>query len=356
MSAWGCEHDQPILNTLMAEYLKMQKHAMTAEYAEDMLLGPLTRANLTRLLQAEGELQQELFHLARESRRQQGDAEGVMLRGVIEVSNYCQRSCDYCAMRPNNKRLSRYRLSAATILETAAHIKEAGIATVFLQSGQDPKCDPILEEIIPIIKSDLGQKVLLNIGEKPREIYQRFAQLGADSFILKFETSDHALYAKVAHGSLARRLRCVRWLKELGFKVGTGNIIGLPGQTLETLVDDILLALEIQPDFVSSSPFIPNQNTPFEEVPHGSLPLTLNSMAIFRILFPTALIPSVSALEKIQQGGQLMGLNAGANVLTINFTPEESRKKYAIYSQQRFVVSLEHALATIERAGLGVRS
>lgn len=156
----------------------------------------------------------------------------------------------------------------------------------------------------------------------------------------------------MAHSPLAKRLECIGWLQELGFRVGTGNIIGLPGQTLDTLAGDIQLAARIKPDFVSSSPFIPNQNTPYEQVPNGSLPITLNSIAICRILFPNALIPSVSALEKIEAGGQARGLDAGANVLTINFTPPESREKFAIYSQQRFVVSLEHALKTVDQAGL----
>ena len=138
-------------------------------------------------------------------------------------------------------------------------------------------------------------------------------------------------------------------------KLGTGNIIGLPGQTLDTLVEDILLAREMQPDFVSSSPFIPNENTPLEHLGMGDLQLTLNSIAICRLLFPNALIPAVSALEKICKGGQMMGLKAGANVLTINFTPKDFRDKYAIYSKERFVVSLDHARATISGAGLRVR-
>lgn len=143
---------------------------------------------------------------------------------------------------------------------------------MFLQSGQDRKCDDILERVIPQIKNGLGQNLLLNVGEKPKEEYRKYRELGADSFILKFETSDPALYEAVAHSPLAKRLECIGWLQELGFRVGTGNIIGLPGQTLDTLAGDIQLAARIKPDFVSSSPFIPNQNTPYEQVPNGSLP------------------------------------------------------------------------------------
>lgn len=324
---------------------------MTSYSVLDLLAEPLDAANLRRLLTASGDLQQALFDQARQ-RRDAHVGPAVTLRGVIEISNYCQKTCDYCAMRPLNKSLTRYRLPDETILAISADIKAAGIGTVFLQSGQDRKCDDILERVIPQIKNGLGQNLLLNVGEKPKEEYRKYRELGADSFILKFETSDPALYEAVAHSPLAKRLECIGWLQELGFRVGTGNIIGLPGQTLDTLAGDIQLAARIKPDFVSSSPFIPNQNTPYEQVPNGSLPITLNSIAICRILFPNALIPSVSALEKIEAGGQARGLDAGANVLTINFTPPESREKFAIYSQQRFVVSLEHALKTVDQAGL----
>ncbi len=318
-------------------------------------LEQLSKQELMRLLQVEGNLQQQLFRQAQDVRREYG-ADEVVLRGVIEISNYCQKNCDYCAMRAANKKLERYRLLPEEILSIAAEIKKTNvISTIFFQAGQDPDCDPILEEVIPEIKKRFNLNVLLCLGEKPREVYFKLAELGADSYILKFETSDPLLYQEIAYTPLARRLQCIRWLQEAGFKVGTGNIIGLPKQTLEMLADDILLALEIQPDFVSSSPFIPNQNTPLEDLPYGNLNLILNTIALYRIALPSALIPTVSAMEKIQQDGQLMGLNAGANVLTINFTPDKYREKYVIYSQKRFVVSLEHALQTIERAGLRVR-
>lgn len=315
----------------------------------------LNRSDLTELLCSEGELQQQLFEQARNIRRDRG-SDKVLLRGVIEISNYCQKNCDYCAMRATNQKLERYRMSSEEIFAIASEIaKTKLISTIFLQSGQDPHCDLILAEVIPEIKKQLNLNILLCLGERPRETYFKFAELGADSYILKFETSDPNLYQEIAHTPLARRLQCIRWLQKAGFKVGTGNIVGLPKQTLDTLVDDILLTLEIQPDFASSSPFIPNQETPLEKLSYGNLNLTLNTMAIYRLALPTALIPSVSALEKTYQGGQLMGLNAGANVLTINFTPQQRREKYVIYSQKRFVVSLEHSLRIIEQANLQIR-
>jgi biotin synthase len=160
------------------------------------------------------------------------------------------------------------------------------------------------------------------------------------------------LHQAVIRSSLSERLQCAEWIKDVGMQLGTGNIIGLPKQTVESVAEDIHQAQRMAPDFVSSSPFIPNEHTPLEDYPCGSLQLTLNAIAICRLLFPHALIPAVSALEKLEPGGQLLGLNAGANVMTINFTPKDLRDNYAIYSQGRFVVKLDHARTTIGRAGL----
>ena len=324
-------------------------YALVAEPTERIL-----GHSLGELIDAEGELQQELFAQARWV-RQQYQMDQVHLRGVIEISNFCQKNCNYCAMRATNQKLDRYRLSAAEILDIAAQMHRLGIGTLFLQAGQDPECDAILQEVIPTAKRQFGLHILLCLGEYPRATYERWRALGADSYILKFETSEPAGYRRIAYTPLTRRLQCIRWLQELGFHVGTGNIVGLPGQTLNTLVQDVLLTQEIQPDFASSSPFIANENTPFSEQESGSLRRTLNMMAIFRMLLPQALIPTVSALEKLEPGGQLAGLNAGANVITINFTPPQCRQKYVIYSQRRFVVSLDHAKTIIHQAGMTVR-
>jgi biotin synthase len=247
-------------------------------------------------------------------------------------------------------------MEASDILELAQKIKEAGINLAFLQGGQSPENDHIVEQVIPIIRKDLDMDVLLCLGERPKEIYKKFKELGASSYILKYETSDPVLYTSITHGKLENRLKYLQWLRESGLKIGTGNIVGLPGQTLENLADDILLGIRINPDFISTSPFIPNSNTPLEHSPKGSVNLTLNTMAILRIVLKTPLIPSVSALESVFPSGQTVGLNAGANVLTINFTPKINQNLYKIYSEQRFVVSLDHALGSIERAGLKVRN
>jgi biotin synthase len=313
----------------------------------------LAAAEIAALLRATGEEQQALFRRAREVRRlHAGDS--VKLRGVIELSNVCQKTCDYCAIRAGNKALERYRMTADDILMFAGRIRETGIATIFLQGGQDPGMDSVVSAVIPRLRAEFGTEVLLCLGERPRHVYEEWAALGATSYILKFETSDPVLYDEIVRTPLARRLDCLRWIRSAGMQIGTGNIVGLPGQTFDTLVDDIMLAADIGPDFASSSPFIPNEGTPMATVEEGDIDLTLNTMAIFRILFPTALVPTVSALEKLRPGAQRTGLDAGANVITINFTPPEFREKYAIYSSGRFVVSSDHAKRIVADAGLAL--
>ncbi|MDD5033402.1 MAG: radical SAM protein [Methylococcaceae bacterium] len=312
---------------------------------------PVDRDDILTLLTATGALQEELFRRARDMRHTHcGDL--VHLRGVIEISNYCQKSCSYCAIRAPNKELDRYRMSAEEILDIAGQIHNTGIRIIFIQAGQDPKCDEILETVIPKIKQQFNTEVLLCLGERSKETYRHFRDLGADSYILKYETSDPVLYEMTALTPLKNRLDCARSIKQVGMKLGVGNIIGLPGQNFESLADDILLGYELEPDFVSASPFIANEHTPYEDSPAGDFNVTLNTMAINRLMHKTCLLPTVSALEKIYPHGQLMGLNAGANVITINFTPSSRRENYAIYSSHRFIVSRDHALHIIQQAGL----
>jgi biotin synthase len=312
---------------------------------------PLTRADLRELIIAEGELQSWLFQSAREARHAAG-ADPVTLRGVIEISSFCAKNCNYCAMRASNKELERYRMQADQLMAIAAEIHGAGIPIIFFQGGQDRQSDPMLMEVIPEIKRLYGLEVLLCLGERPRAVYEKFAQLGAESYILKFEIGNPEMHQQIINTPLQRRVDCIRDLQSLGYRVGTGNIVGMPGQTLDNLVEDMELMIELDTDFLSSSPFIPNPNTPLSDGPMGDVSTTLNIMAIYRLLKPGALIPTVSALEKIRPDGQLAGLNAGANVMTINFTPSLQRDQYHIYSDRRFVVSYNHAIDTVQRAQL----
>jgi len=316
---------------------------------------PLDRPTVLQWLQARGPKQQELFRQARHVRHVHG-GDDVLLRGVIEMSSHCSKLCKYCAMRSPNTGLQRYRMTAEEILEVAGEIKSRGISTAFLQAGQDLACDPILEEVIPEIRHGMQMNVLLCVGERPPHVYRRYAELGAGAYILKFETADPGFYRAIAGVPPHNRLRAMEAIRAAGMKLGTGSIVGLPGQTIESIADDFLFAVAWEPDFVSAAPFIPNGSTPYEDGVEGDVDTTLNLMALWRIALPESLIPSVSALEKLRPDGQLAGLNAGANVITVNFTPGERRARYAIYSEQRFVVGLRHALETIDRAGLRARA
>jgi biotin synthase len=320
---------------------------------EELISHPLKRDFIKALLTSRGALQQNLFARARRVRRE-NKMEFCLMRGVIEISNHCQKNCSYCAMRACNKSQYRYRMSSDEILEVAEYIAQSGITTLFLQGGQDPKMDIVIENVIPKIKDRFNGNIILCVGEKSVDTYRKFYSLGADSYILKFETSDSSLYEHIVMSDHKKRLDCINQLSHIGYKIGVGNIIGLPNQTLDSIVEDIFLALKIKPEFVSAAPFIPNQSTPLAHIPFGDLNLTLNWMALCRILLKNCLIPSVSALEKIHINGQCMGLNAGANVMTINFTPLYYRNKYNIYSKQRFVVSFDHAMATAASANLDI--
>lgn len=320
-----------------------------------IVAGRPTAADITGMLQAKGDLQQALFRVARHV-RQQMQHDRVRLRGVIEFSNICQKRCCYCAMACTNKPLERYRMSPLEIITAARAIADAGIGTLLLQSGQDPHADAILEEVLPVIAGDVGLDIILCVGEKTAAQYQRYAELGASSYILKFETSSPGLYKAIADADLNDRLRCLEWVRAAGLKIGTGNIVGLPGQSLDSLAEDVLLTHRLRPDFASSAPFVPNDGTPLKDEPAGDLDITLNTIALYRILLRDCLVPSISALEKLQPGGQLRGLQAGANVMTVNFTPAARREKFTIYSNNRFVVDYEHAIRTIRQAGLTIKN
>jgi biotin synthase len=185
--------------------------------------------------------------------------------------------------------------------------------------------------------------------------YARLREAGATSYILKHETSDTRLHRELRHESLEERLRCMRALLDLGYKVGTGLISDLPGQTLDSVVDDIELAGELGVHMCSVSPFVPAPDTPLQLCPPGSVDLALNVLACLRISYPKLLIPSVSALEKTSAGGQSRGLAAGANVMTVNFTGDSDRHRYLIYGKDRFVVKMQHVEELVRGAGLAVR-
>jgi biotin synthase len=312
------------------------------------------RTTLSTWLQAKEDQQQRLFAAARHARRIVF-GNRVIVRGLMEVTNLCRVNCEFCPMRRDNTRRNTiFELSEPQILETAARIKESGINIVFLQAGEVRKTTQIVGNVLPKIRTMFGGVVelLLCLGNKSEEEYIFLRNQGATSYILKHETSDPELNAKMRHSSFANRIGGLRTLVRTGYKVGTGAIVGLPGQTIESLADDLLLAREIGVHMVSASPFIPAPDTPLAHNPAGDVNVTLNFIALARLLNPHWLIPSVSALESRRSGGQSAGLAAGANVLTVNFTPVNERENYLIYGKDRYIVHNDHVNEIVANSGM----
>lgn len=303
-------------------------------------------------LGARNERQQELFARARAVRdRHFGDQ--AVVRGVIEITDRCRVNCAYCPMRRDN-RSGGFIMEAEQIVAAAVAIREAGIRVVFLQGGETPETTEVACAAMPEVRRLFRDKVqiLLCLGDKTHDELARLKAQGADSYILKHETSDPELFYSLRKRRLQDRLACLNDLLSLGYLVGTGTIVGLPGQSVESIARDILLPTQLGVHMTSCAPFIPARTTPLAEQPAGDIDMTLNTLALMRILNPNALIPTVSALEKLRPGGQLAGLNAGANVITVNFTPDREKSVYRIYGAERFCVSLRHAASTLEQAGL----
>lgn len=274
----------------------------------------------------------ELFILADKVRKENVGDE-VHLRGLIEFSNVCKRNCAYCGLQAANKKVERYRLSEDEIISLAKKGSELGYKTVVLQSGEDDyfNKDKICKIIEEIKKFDLA--VTLSIGERPYEEYRAFREAGADRYLLRIETTDENLYKKL-HPKMdfKNRVECLYNLKSLGYETGTGSLVGLVGQSIESLADDILFYKKLDADMVGIGPFIPHPNTPLKgELNPRNFDLALKMMAITRILMPDINIPATTAMETINPQGRIIALKSGANVVMPNITSTNYRPKYEIY-------------------------
>lgn len=283
------------------------------------------------------EYDQELFGAADKVRREHyGDK--VYLRGLIEFTNYCKNNCLYCGLRAQNRALDRYRLTKDEILSCCEEGYLLGYRTFVLQGGEDPYyTDERMTEIISSIRSRFPDcAITLSIGELSRKSYQRFFDAGADRYLLRHETAEDTHYQKLhPEGmSLKNRKRCLFDLKEIGYQVGSGFMVGSPYQTTDNLVADLRFLQELSPDMIGIGPFIPHHETPFRDFKSGTAPLTLRMIAILRLMFPYALIPSTTALGTIDPQGREKGLKAGANVVMPNLSPVSVRKKYEIYDEK----------------------
>ncbi len=264
----------------------------------------------------------------------------IYIRGLIEFTNYCKNDCYYCGIRRSNKSVQRYRLSREEILMCCAEGYALGYRTFVLQGGEDPLFTPerIGQLVFDIKKNHPDCAVTLSVGEHPKEVYKSWFDAGADRYLLRHETADDCHYA-LLHPSeltLENRKQCLYDLKDIGYQVGCGFMVGSPGQTTEHLVKDLLFIRDFEPDMVGIGPFIPHHATPFKDEKSGSLELTLYLLAIVRLMLPNVLLPSTTALGSIDPHGREKGVLAGANVCMPNLSPEEVRKNYSLYDNKLF--------------------
>ena len=272
-----------------------------------------------------------LFKEADRARKKQcGDQ--VHLRGIIEFSNYCRRDCLYCGLRAGNRKLKRYRMSVNEIVAAARGAVRLGIPTVVLQSGEDPGFG--LQKLLRVVRQikKMGLAVTLSVGELKSAEYRRLRDAGADRYLLKFETSDSRLYSKLRPGCrLSDRLKCLHTLRSLGYQVGSGNMVGLPGQSLASIAQDIALFKKLGLDMIGIGPFIAHPNTPLAGQGKRDLTLSLKTVALTRLYVPLAHIPATTASATVDARGREKALVCGANVVMPNLTPDKYRRLYQIY-------------------------
>ncbi|MCF8018418.1 MAG: [FeFe] hydrogenase H-cluster radical SAM maturase HydE [Vallitaleaceae bacterium] len=258
----------------------------------------------------------------------------VFMRGLIEFTNYCKSNCMYCGIRRDNKNADRYRLDTETILECCREGHELGYRTFVLQGGEDPfYADEDIVTLVKAIKSNHPDcAITLSIGEKSKESYRRYKDAGADRFLLRHETNTKTLYEQLHPDmSYEARIRCLEDLKEIGYQVGAGFMVGLPGQGNEDYVGDLLFLKKLQPHMVGIGPFIPQQDTPLASATSGTLETTCIMLSLVRLLLPKVLLPATTALGSLDSKGRERGLQAGGNVVMPNLSPTNVRDKYLLY-------------------------
>lgn len=283
----------------------------------------------------------QLFSRARQVRRQISGRK-IFLRGIIEISNFCGKDCFYCGIRRSNRKVSRYRMPEREVLSTTRAAFRHGYTSVLLQSGEETSSDFLswVERLTGQIKQETEgrMRIVLSLGEQEPETYRRWRKAGADRYLLRIETSNHDLYRSLhPPDHLAeRRLKCLQVLKRLGYQVGSGMLIGLPGQTPQDLANDALWLKEISVDMIGMGPYIPHPLTPLAgqagiKSPAERLQLGLKMIAVCRIIMPEVNIAATTALGVLDPAGWEMGIRAGANVVMPNLTPPDYRQDYNLY-------------------------
>jgi biotin synthase len=280
------------------------------------------------------------FHLLRaaDKVRRQFYGVDVYIRGLIELSNFCKNNCYYCGIRRDNAGVARYRLSEQEILSCCENGYELGFRTFVLQGGEDPHyTDDLMCEIVSKIRVRYDDcAITLSLGERSYESYKNLFDAGADRYLLRHETASEEHY-RLLHPdsmSLENRKNCLWNLKDIGYQVGSGFMVGSPFQSVDHLVEDIRFLQDLKPDMIGIGPYIAHRDTPFRNYPNGDLKLCLRLVALLRLMFPWALIPSTTALGTIAPDGRERGLLAGANVVMPNLSPTTVRKLYTLYDNK----------------------
>ena len=262
----------------------------------------------------------------------------IYIRGLIEISNYCKNDCYYCGIRKSNHNCTRYRLTKDEILECCKEGYDLGFRTFVLQGGEDGHyTDDMLCDIVSSIKADYPDcAITLSLGERSYESYKKLWDAGADRYLLRHETADKDHYQRLHPKELSfdKRMECLRNLKDIGYQVGCGFMVGSPYQTTENLAKDLKFIEEFSPHMCGIGPFIRHKDTPFKDKKDGSVELTLFLLSLIRLIKPTILLPATTALGTLSTDGRERGILAGANIIMPNLSPLSVRKKYMLYDNK----------------------
>ena len=263
---------------------------------------------------------------------------GVFPRGLVEFTNYCKNNCYYCGIQGSNQHANRYRLSKDEILSACENGYQLGYRSFVLQGGEDPHySDDVMVPIVSEIRKRYQDcAITLSLGERSKESYQKLYDAGADRYLLRHEAATPELYQKLHPESLSleNRIQCLWNLKEIGYAVGTGFMVGAPYQTVENLVDDLLFIQKLDPQMVGIGPFVPHHDTKFKDYPSGTVELTTYLTSILRLMNPHLLLPATTALGTIDPRGREKGILAGANAVMPNLSPVAVRKDYSLYDNK----------------------
>lgn len=301
--------------------------------------GELSRDEILFLLNLDNEEDVRRLVEAGSEVRKKHCGDDVHIRALVEFSNICARHCNYCGLRASNSNAVRYRMSPDEIVDLAVHLNGKGLKTIVLQSGEDPYyTGEMIADVVRRIKAATDMAITLCVGERPYEDYKLWKEAGADRYLLRHEAANRELYQSLHPDSdYDNRMRCLRWLRELGYQVGAGCMVGCPGQTVEHLADDIEFFRDFQPDMAGIGPYIPHPDTPLAGSATGTVQMTLKMVALARIVTRNALLPATTAIGSIEEMGREMALQAGADVVMPNYTPLKYREHYEIYPNKRCI-------------------